>query len=79
MSEGNVEILEELINNQVIPKVIQLASCEIHKLQLPCIRILGNLISGDDSQAQIVIHHGGIRAISAALTNENQNIRKEAT
>lgn len=46
-------------------------------LSIPCIRTIGNIVTGTDEQTQMVIDAGLILAISANLSHQKKTVRKE--
>ena len=61
-----------------IPRVLQLlAEVPEEAIQAPTLRIVGNCMSGSDTQTQSILDFGVLPILSSLLDNESRNIRKE--
>ena len=61
-----------------IPRVLQLlAEVPEEAIQAPTLRIVGNCMSGSDTQTQAILDFGVLPILSSLLDNESRNIRKE--
>jgi len=78
LSEGGEERITNIIQSGCIPKVIQLLSHHLYNIQLPSIRIIGNIVSGSAQQTEFAISLGASQGLSNLLTSSKKNIRKEA-
>lgn len=47
-------------------------------VQTPALRSVGNIVTGDDVQTQVVINHGALTALLSLLSSNKDGIRKEA-
>ena len=47
-------------------------------IAIPCLRTIGNIVTGDDSQTQTAIESGLIDAINVILAHPKKTVRKEA-
>jgi hypothetical protein len=47
-------------------------------VQTPALRSVGNIVTGDDLQTQIVISSGALPALLSLLSSPKEGIRKEA-
>lgn len=52
-------------------------SIPILHVQLPCLRVIGNIVSGNAKQTQRVIEMGGLVYLKRALLHEKKSMRKE--
>lgn len=57
--------------------LIRLLSSKIPQVQVPALRTLGNILTGNDSQAQYLLNLGLIDHLSNLLYSQNREIRKE--
>lgn len=56
ISDGGEENIEEMLEVQdLIIKIIKLLSHEQVSITIPCLRIIGNIVTGDDKVTQYVI------------------------
>jgi hypothetical protein len=56
ISDGGEENIEEMFNVQgLIVKIIELLSHDQVSITIPCLRIIGNIVTGDDKITQYVI------------------------
>ena len=46
-------------------------------IQIPCLRTIGNIVTGDDNQTQAVLEAGLIQAINYNLNHQKKTVRKE--
>ncbi len=47
-------------------------------MQTPSLRTVGNIVTGDDVQTQVIINCNVLSALSALLSSPKEGIRKEA-
>ncbi|CAG9318942.1 unnamed protein product [Blepharisma stoltei] len=78
MSDGYTEHIEELISLNLLPALVELLSNPIVKIQIPALRTLGNILTGNDQQTEKVILLGLIDKIAPLLTSKKRSLRKEA-
>lgn len=45
---------------------------------IPSLRILGNLVTGDDKQTNFILEHGILRKLIILLCHEKKPVRREA-
>ena len=61
-----------------VPRVLQLlAEVPEEAIQAPTLRIVGNCMSGSDTQTQAILDFGVLPILSSLLDSESRNIRKE--
>jgi len=81
LSDGDEQKIELVLGTGVATKLAQLLRDESLKVRCktPIVRILGNFVSGSDSQTQVVIDSGIIDQLPALLGNPSKTIRKESS
>lgn len=47
-------------------------------IAIPCLRTIGNIVTGDDSQTQLAIDAGLTQALNGILSHQKKTFRKEA-
>lgn len=47
-------------------------------IAIPCLRTIGNIVTGDDSQTQMAVDHGLVQALDSILTHNKKTVRKES-
>lgn len=72
------EKISEVIKCGAIPRLCHLLSHANNNVKHPALRTIGNIVTGDDLQTQVVINNGALPRLLGLLTNEKKAIRKEA-
>jgi importin subunit alpha-6/7 len=53
LTEGDNEQIDIVLSYHMTPRIIDLLSSTNHEIQAPALRTIGNLLTGDDSHAQV--------------------------
>merc|ERR1712173_357566 len=61
-----------------VPRLCHLLSHKNNNVKHPALRTVGNIVTGDDLQTQVVINNGALLRLVVLLTNPKKAIRKEA-
>lgn len=77
MSDGSSRALEEIIRAGIIPRLVALLSSRSFLIQASCVRALGNIVTGDDSQTQAVIDAGALTAFGRLFSSTSKSILRE--
>lgn len=77
ISDGNDERIQAVVDQGVIPALVQHLNSGKSPLIVPALRTLGNVVSGSDAQTQVVIAANVLPALVPLLANAKKNIRKE--
>merc|ERR1719220_226372 len=72
------EKISEVIKCGAIPRLTHLLSHKDNNVKHPALRTIGNIVTGDDLQTQVVINNAALPRLLVLLTNEKKAIRKEA-
>lgn len=56
LSDGGEERIPVILATNVLPRLVQLLMHENIAISVPCLRTIGNLVTGDDNQTQYVIN-----------------------
>ena len=78
LSDGAKERIEDLLNENLLQKMISLLNHENVAIAIPCLRTIGNIVTGDDSQTQMAVDHGLVQALDSILTHNKKTVRKES-
>lgn len=78
LSDGDDDRIQAIMNTGVTATLINLLSCAEAKIITPCVRTLGNFVSGNDKQTQAVLDAGIMECIDKLLTHNKRTIRKES-
>jgi hypothetical protein len=78
-NSGLVETLEAVLNAGIVGRLLELITrTDVENVQIPALRTLGNILTGDDSQAQTLINLGLLQHLTLLLTSDKREIRREA-
>jgi len=77
-SEGCSDRVQLVIESSLLPRIVALTSHDEQVIQTPALRILGNIVSGNDNQTELAIRCGALQALLKLLNHPKKNIRKEA-
>lgn len=78
-NSGLVETLEAVLNAGIVGRLLELITrTDAENVQIPALRTLGNILTGDDSQAQTLINLGLLQHLTLLLASDKREIRREA-
>lgn len=77
LSDGGEERIPCIIRTGVIPRLVQLLKHPNVAISVPCLRTLGNVVTGNDDQTQIVIESGALDALNELIYSKKKTVRKE--
>lgn len=79
LSDGNEETrIPVIMSCDIVPRLVQLIEHQNIAIAVPCLRTMGNISTGDDSQTQLAIDAGLLKALFNIIKHEKKTIRKEA-
>eukprot|EP00735_Rhodelphis_limneticus_P006324 TRINITY_DN18714_c0_g1::TRINITY_DN18714_c0_g1_i1::g.20471::m.20471 TRINITY_DN18714_c0_g1::TRINITY_DN18714_c0_g1_i1::g.20471 ORF type:complete len:531 (+),score=204.84,sp/Q9SLX0/IMA1B_ORYSJ/60.04/0.0,Arm/PF00514.18/1.8e+02,Arm/PF00514.18/1.3e-10,Arm/PF00514.18/2.8e-12,Arm/PF00514.18/3.2e-10,Arm/PF00514.18/2.2e-07,Arm/PF00514.18/3.6e-08,Arm/PF00514.18/2.3e-12,Arm/PF00514.18/2.3e-11,Arm/PF00514.18/6.2e-06,HEAT_2/PF13646.1/0.058,HEAT_2/PF13646.1/3.3e-08,HEAT_2/PF13646.1/0.00023,HEAT_2/PF13646.1/0.00 len=79
LSDGTNDKIQAVIDSRVVRRLVELLLHPNHTVQTPALRTIGNIVTGDDLQTEIVIQSGALPALLNLLTHSpKRSIRKEA-
>ena len=78
LTENYKDTINELLNIDIIPTIIQNLDIEVNFIQINCLRIVGNIASGNANQTQLLIDWGILNYLKKTIFNGKKQIRKES-
>jgi len=78
LSDGDNESLNVIVSTGICPKLVELLGSSHNKCIPPCLRTLGNIVTGNDAQTQAAIDAGLLEKLVPLLSHPKVNVRKEA-
>ena len=70
--------IQAVVDSGVTPRIVSLLAHEDVSVVTAAMRVIGNLISGDDRQTQAAIDAGALPGIVPLLTHPKRSLRREA-
>ncbi|KAL6340489.1 hypothetical protein AAG906_006153 [Vitis piasezkii] len=79
LSDGTNDKVQAVIEAGVCPRLVELLLYSSPSVLIPALRMVGNIVTGDDMQTQCIINHQALLCLLNPLTNNhNKSIKKEA-
>ncbi|KAK4586443.1 hypothetical protein RGQ29_023546 [Quercus rubra] len=79
LSDGTNDKIQAVIEAGVCPRLVELLVHPQPTVLIPALRTVGNIVTGDDPQTQVVIDNQGLPCLYHLLTqNYKKSIKKEA-
>jgi len=79
LSDGEDMHIQAVVNTNVIGRLVQLLMHINISIQVPALRIIGNIVTGNEQQTQAVIDNNALTALKTMLTSDRKSIRREAS
>jgi len=70
--------VQSVINSGVVPRLVALLQHPSKMVVASALRAVGNILLGDDTQAQCVINNGGLPALLQLLLHDYEPLRRDA-
>jgi importin subunit alpha-1 len=70
--------LQAVIYSGVAQRLVELLMHDSVNVQTAALRVVGNLVAGDESQAQVVLGFGVLSKLCTLLSHPKKSIRKES-
>ena len=67
-----------MIEAGVCRRLVELLMHHSPSVQTPALRTVGNIVTGDDLQTQIIINFSALPCLLSLLSSQKKGIRKEA-
>lgn len=78
LSDGLPGAIQAVIDARIPKRLVELLGHELTLVQTPALRAVGNIVTGDDMQTQVMINSGLLPALAPLLNSPRETIRKEA-
>lgn len=78
LSDGSNDKITAVIEAGVCRRLVELLMHSSFSVQTPALRTVGNIVTGDDLQTQIIINVSALPCLLALLNSHKKGIRKEA-
>ena len=78
LSDGPNDKIQAVIEAGIPRKLVELLGHASTGVQTPALRSIGNLVTGDDIQTQVIINCGALPALLSLLSSPKESIKKEA-
>ncbi|KAL2345629.1 hypothetical protein Fmac_006914 [Flemingia macrophylla] len=79
LSDGTNDKIQGVIDAGVCTRLIELLVHPSPSVLIPALRTVGNIVTGDDAQTQVIIDHQALPRLQNLLTNNyKKSIKKEA-
>ncbi|KAM3704677.1 hypothetical protein ACJW31_03G023700 [Castanea mollissima] len=79
LSDGTNDKIQAVIEAGVCPRLVELLFHPSPSVLIPALRTVGNIVTGDDMQTQVIINHNALPCLLNLLTNNyKKSIKKEA-
>lgn len=78
LSDGAKDGIEYFLNEALLKKLIKLLQHQTVSVVIPCLRTIGNILTGDDNQTQFVVNCGLVGGLHAIIDHPKRTVRKEA-
>ncbi|CAJ2628786.1 importin subunit alpha-1-like protein [Trifolium pratense] len=79
LSDGTNDKIQAVIEAGVCPRLVELLLHPSPSVLIPALRTVGNIVTGDDQQTQVIINHQSLPCLFNLLTNNyKKSIKKEA-
>jgi importin subunit alpha-6/7 len=77
LSDGGEDRIPFILQTGVLPRLVQLLRHPNIAISVPCLRTIGNIVTGTDEQTQMVIEAGALDALNELIFNKKKTVRKE--
>merc|ERR1711939_733957 len=78
LSDGSNDKIQAVIEANIPRRLVELLMHASTSVQTPALRSVGNIVTGDDVQTQLIINCGALPALLSLLSSTKDGIRKEA-
>ena len=76
MTDHYKETINDLLDINIIPQILKNLEIDVKFIQINCLRIIGNIASGNANQTQLLLDYGALGYLKKTIFNPNKQIRK---
>lgn len=77
ISDNGKNAIPLIISCGVLNRIVQLLEHPTLAIAVSCLRTIGNVLTGDDSQTQAAINEGALQSLDRLITHPKKAVRKE--
>merc|ERR1712107_333646 len=77
LSDGPNERIAAIIQSGICQRVVEMLMHTSPLVQTPALRVVGNIVTGDDLQTQVILQSGALPLLMQLLNHTKKAIRKE--
>eukprot|EP01121_Diplochlamys_sp_Union-15-3_P014872 TRINITY_DN4803_c0_g1_i3.p1 TRINITY_DN4803_c0_g1~~TRINITY_DN4803_c0_g1_i3.p1 ORF type:complete len:504 (-),score=89.77 TRINITY_DN4803_c0_g1_i3:25-1536(-) len=77
LSDGSNDIIQAIIDSSVSRRIVELMMYDSYAVQTPALRTVGNIVTGDDMQTQVILNFAPNTVFLKLLNSPKKSIRKE--
>lgn len=77
LTEHHKKSVKKLLDTNILPKILSFLNYPVLYIQLPILRIVGNIVTGNAAQTQMVVDAGVLQYLKKTLLHEKRSIRRE--
>jgi len=78
LSDGPDEKIGAVIDTGVCPRLVELLSHPATNIQIPALRCIGNIVSGNEHHTDVAIRSGCLQPLHRLLSHARRGVRKES-
>jgi len=77
MSEQHKKSIRKMLDLKIVDKLLTFLDIQNVHIQLPLLRIVGNIVSGNALQTQHIVDAGALKYLAKTIFHEKKTVRKE--
>ncbi len=77
MTEHHKKSIKKLLDTNFLPKLLSFLTISVVYVQLPILRLVGNIVAGNANQTQQIVDSGCLQYLTKTILHEKRSIRKE--
>ena len=77
LSDGGEQRIPVILETNILTRLVQLLTHPNIAIAVPCLRTIGNIVTGNDEQTQMVIEAGACQALNEIMFHKKKTVRKE--